>query len=104
MRLRRRLLSGGVGRCLNGHRPKISVQAGHGEAPTGDVPLAGMIAADTALLLPDDFLVKFDRATGAALEARRPLVDHGLLELAGRIPSEYKVRDKQMKGIFKEAF
>jgi asparagine synthase (glutamine-hydrolysing) len=102
--LRRQLLSGDVVRCLNGHRPEETVQTGYGQAPSGDV-LAGMIAADTAMLLPDDFLVKVDRATMAhGLEARPPLLDHELLELAGRIPSEYKVRDKKTKWIFKEAF
>jgi asparagine synthase (glutamine-hydrolysing) len=102
--LRRQLLSGDVVRSLNGHRPELAVQTGYGRAPAGDA-LAGMIAADTAMLLPDDFLVKVDRATMAhGLEARPPLLDHELLELAGRIPSEYKVRDKKTKWIFKEAF
>ena len=64
-----------------------------------------MIAADTAMLLPDDFLVKVDRASMAhGLEARPPLLDHELLELAARIPSEYKIREKKTKWIFKEAF
>jgi asparagine synthase (glutamine-hydrolysing) len=64
-----------------------------------------MIAADTAMLLPDDFLVKVDRATMATgLEARPPLLDHELLELAGRIPSHFKVHGKQTKWVFKEAF
>ena len=47
-----------------------------------------MIAADVATLLPDDFLVKVDRASMAhGLEVRPPLLDHELLELAARIPS-----------------
>lgn len=104
MPLRRQLLAGDVVKCLNGHRPESAVQAGFGQAPAGDA-LAGMIAADTAMLLPDDFLVKVDRATMAhGLEARPPLLDHELLELAGRIPSSYKVRKKQTKWIFKESF
>ncbi len=102
--LRRQLLSGDVVRSLDGHRPEQTVQTGYGHAPSGDA-LAGMIAADTAMLLPDDFLVKVDRATMAhGLEARPPLLDHELLELAGRIPSQFKVRDKKTKWIFKEAF
>lgn len=102
--LRRRLLSGDVVRGLNGHRPELVVQTSYCQAPAGDA-LAGMIAADSAMLLPDDFLVKVDRATMAhGLEARPPLLDHELLELAGRIPSEYKVREKKTKWIFKEAF
>ena len=102
--LRRRLLSGDLVRSLNGHRPEEAVLMGYGRASTSDA-LAGMIAADTAMLLPDDFLVKVDRATMAhGLEARPPLLDHELLELAGRIPSEFKVRDNKTKWIFKEAF
>ena len=47
-----------------------------------------MIAADVATVLPDDFLVKVDRASMAnGLEVRPPLVDHELMELAARIPS-----------------
>src|SRR6266536_613915 len=47
-----------------------------------------MIAADVATLLPDDFLVKVDRASMAnGLEVRPPLLDHELLELAVRIPA-----------------
>jgi asparagine synthase (glutamine-hydrolysing) len=62
-------------------------------------------ARRTALLLPDDFLVKVDRATMATgLEARPPLLDHERLELAGRIPSHLKVHNKTTKWIFKEAF
>ncbi len=67
--------------------------------------LAGMITADVHVLLPDDFLVKVDRASMACgLEVRPPLVDHELLELAGRIPSSLKVRGGQTKWIFKETF
>ena len=48
--------------------------------------MAGMIAADVAVILPDDFLVKVDRASMAnGLEVRPPLLDHELLELAARI-------------------
>ena len=64
-----------------------------------------MIAADVATLLPDDFLVKVDRASMACgLEVRPPLLDHELLELAARIPSRCKVRDGETKWIFKQAF
>ena len=64
-----------------------------------------MIAADVATFLPDDFLVKVDRASMAhGLEVRPPLLDHELLELAARIPSAYKVRGGQTKWIFKRAY
>ena len=74
-----------------------------GGDPSAD-PLRGMLACDTAVLLPDDFLVKVDRATMAhGLEARPPLLDHELLELAATIPSDLKAGPGRTKSIFKEA-
>ena len=66
-------------------------------------PLRGMIAADIAVMLPDDFLTKVDRASmSVGLEVRPPLVDHELLELAARIPSRWKIRNGETKFIFKQ--
>jgi asparagine synthase (glutamine-hydrolysing) len=64
-----------------------------------------MIAADVGLVLPDDFLVKVDRASMAhGLEVRPPLLDHELLELAARIPSRFKVSRGRTKWVFKQAY
>jgi asparagine synthase (glutamine-hydrolysing) len=102
--LRRRLLARDLAASLNGHQPEEVIRAGHATAPSGD-PLGGMIAADVAILLPDDFLVKVDRASMAhSLEVRPPLLDHELLELAARVPSRLKVHHGQTKWIFKQAF
>jgi asparagine synthase (glutamine-hydrolysing) len=102
--LRRRLLSGDVLAKLNGHDPGRIVSDSYATAPADD-PLGGMLAADVDTLLPDDFLVKVDRASMAhGLEARPPLLDHELLEMAARIPSAWKVRGGQTKWVFKEAF
>ena len=102
--LRRRLLAPDLAAALDGHRPGRGARDGYDLAPPGD-PLAGMISADVATVLPDDFLVKVDRASMAAgLEVRPPLLDHELLELAARIPSRHKVRDGQTKWIFKHAY
>src|SRR5262249_59722532 len=101
--LRRRLLAPDLAAGLNGHRPEAPVCAGYAVAPAGDA-LAGMIAADVATLLPDDYLVKVDRASMAhGLELRPPLLDHELLELAARIPSRWKVHRGETKWIFKQA-
>jgi asparagine synthase (glutamine-hydrolysing) len=55
--------------------------------------------------LPDDLLVKMDLATMAhGLEARSPLLDHHLLELAAEIPAERKLPGGRLKGLLKEAF
>jgi asparagine synthase (glutamine-hydrolysing) len=102
--LRRRLLSPDLRPRLNGHEPEQLIRAAYAEAPAGD-PLAGMLSADVATLLPDDFLVKVDRASMATgLELRPPLLDHELLELAARIPSDLKVHRGTTKWIFKETF
>jgi asparagine synthase (glutamine-hydrolysing) len=63
-----------------------------------------MLSADVATVLPDDFLVKVDRASMACgLEVRPPFLDHELLGLAARIPAEWKVHDGETKWIFKKA-
>jgi asparagine synthase (glutamine-hydrolysing) len=100
--LRRRLLAPDLAARLNGHDPSRLVCAGYATAPAGDA-LAGMIAADVATVLPDDFLVKVDRASMAnGLEVRPPLLDHEFLELAARVPSRWKLRHGQTKWIFKQ--
>jgi len=53
--------------------------------------------------LPDDLLIKTDRSSMAAsLEARAPFLDHHLLELAARVPSNLKLRGKETKAILKQ--
>ncbi|OHB66342.1 MAG: hypothetical protein A2V70_10115 [Planctomycetes bacterium RBG_13_63_9] len=101
---RRRLLHGDLLAELNGYRPEQAICDRFAEAASDD-PLAGMVAADVNTLLPDDFLVKVDRASmSCGLEVRPPLVDHELLELAARIPSELKVRRGQTKWILKQLY
>ena len=54
--------------------------------------------------LADGILTKVDRATMAcSLEARSPLLDHELVELANAIPSRLKVRRGKLKHIFRQA-
>jgi asparagine synthase (glutamine-hydrolysing) len=102
--LRRRLLNRELFARLNGHRPEALVCDGFANAPADDA-LAGMIAADVATLLPDDYLVKVDRASMAnGLEVRPPLLDHELLELTARMPSDLKIRDGETKWLMKQAF
>lgn len=101
---RHRLLAANIGRQLNGHRPDLIVASAYGQAPENDA-LAGMIAADSATLLPDDYLVKVDRASMAhGLEVRPPFLDHELLELTARIPSSMKIRNGVTKWLLKKAF
>src|SRR5690606_19378057 len=58
---------------------------------------------DLVTYLPEDILTKVDRATMAlGLEARAPLLDHRVVELAFRIPLELKYRSNEQKWILKQ--
>jgi asparagine synthase (glutamine-hydrolysing) len=49
---------------------------------------------DTTIMLVDDPVKRVDNMTMAwGLEARVPFLDHELVELAGRVPAEFKVRE-----------
>ncbi len=58
---------------------------------------------DTTIMLVDDPVKRVDNMTMAwGLEARVPFLDHELVELAARVPPEYKVKDGG-KYVLKEA-
>lgn len=56
------------------------------------------LAADVAVYLPDDLLVKVDVATMAhGLEGRSPFLDHVLMEFAAVLPEHLKLRGRTKK-------
>lgn len=57
-----------------------------------------LMAVDALTYLPDDVLVKVDRAAmGASLETRAPLLDHRVVEFAWRLPLAVKIRNGRLK-------
>ena len=65
--------------------------------------LESMMALDTMSYLPDDILVKVDRAAMAnSLETRVPFLDHRIIEFAWSLPMEYKIMGGEGKHILRE--
>jgi asparagine synthase (glutamine-hydrolysing) len=92
-------------RLLSDHRGSrhSALLEAFSRARTGDA-LRRIFEVDLATQLPDDLLLLTDRMTMAtSLECRVPWLDHRLVELAGRMPSRYKVRGRELKYILKRA-
>jgi asparagine synthase (glutamine-hydrolysing) len=63
-----------------------------------------LLALDLTGYLPDDLLVKLDRATMAAsLEGRAPFLDHHLVEFACRLPIDLKLAGLATKRVLRHA-
>lgn len=74
----------------------------NGAATEIEDPLLQMLYFDFTGYLPDDILVKVDRASMAVgLEARAPLLDHRVVEFAWRLPNSMRMDAQGGKRILK---
>ena len=76
---------------------------GHSPALRGLDDVQRMMALDLITYLPDDLLVKLDRAAmGVSLETRVPFLDHRVVEFAWRLPQSMKWRHNQTKWLLRQ--
>lgn len=86
---------------VGGHVPSNLVDT-RGHWPQLHDPIARMMALDSLTYLPDDILVKVDRAAmSVSLESRAPFMDHNVVELAWSLPMHMKLRDGVGKWILR---
>jgi asparagine synthase (glutamine-hydrolysing) len=79
--------------ALNGNAPDLASFNG----------LQRMMALDLLTYLPDDILVKVDRAAmSVSLETRVPFLDHRVVEFAWQLPQSVKLRDGVTKWILRQ--
>lgn len=70
--------------------------------PIATEPMGQLMERDMLGFLPDDTLVKVDRAAmGVSLETRLPFLDHRVVEFAWRLPMSVKLRHGQQKWILR---
>jgi len=96
-----------VERVWNGPKPERELEMFHEAFAEADGPtrLDRVMDVDINTYLPNDLLVKVDRASMAhSLEVRSPFLDHQFVEFTARIPAKYKWRRGNKKWLLKRAF
>jgi asparagine synthase (glutamine-hydrolysing) len=100
------LLQGGVRDALRGYDPAWPYPLYYHRlnGSTANDHLNRLLYVDVKTWLVDTYMEKVDKASMAcSLEARMPLLDHRLVELAFQIPGRYKIRGWSLKRVFKRA-
>lgn len=87
---------------LHSHEPRTVLTDPTAWPPVG-ILHERMMYLDTKTYLPDDILVKVDRAAMAVgLETRVPFLDHRVVEFSHRMPLSMKIRDGQRKWLLRQ--
>lgn len=98
------IYSGDLRSMLNEKRPVSWMESLFDAADNLD-PIDASMSVDVRSYLPYDLLVKVDITSMAVgLEARSPLLDHEVMELAARLPVSYKLNGRVSKYLLKTAF
>ncbi len=85
------------------HDVSRDLVAAHLTQPGAETPVDAALRLDSQVMLVDDPVKRVDNMTMAwGLEARVPFLDHELVELAAKIPPEFKLNDGG-KGVLKDA-
>ena len=87
---------------IDGKEPP-TLLTGNAPALVGLDDVQRMMALDALTYLPDDILVKLDRAgMGVSLEGRVPFLDHRVVEFAWTLPQSMKLRDGVGKWVLRQ--
>ncbi|MBJ6983006.1 asparagine synthase (glutamine-hydrolyzing) [Luteimonas sp. MC1572] len=91
-----------AGTAVGGHMPPNLLDDRLRWPKLGD-PVARMMALDGLTYLPDDILVKVDRASMAvSLETRAPFLDRDVMEFAWSLPMHMKLRNGKGKWLLRQ--
>jgi asparagine synthase (glutamine-hydrolysing) len=87
---------------IDGSEPPLAVRDPSAWRLAGNIAQSQMYL-DLISYLPDDILVKVDRAAmGVSLETRVPLLDHRVVEFAWQLPLSMKIRGGQGKWLLRQ--